>query len=297
MPDASAPVRPACAERRPITCAAHAATMQTKFPKNTMAAAFIATLAMAMATPPLDALATGPLDCGYAQRSLERVAAIDGVDLLAVERLVAETSRVASLADGAEKARALEAVTGAIGRLGEASRPSLSRSDAVELTFEEAPPADPGMVASSVSWVLDRPVPWERDCSCCYPVCPADRWCIKQADKRYLACAGFSVRQRLKFAFLDRCAGSGASGHARAALPFARHGASRPPPHPRREQANGFVRVHRGNHLPCGQVALLLRWCEREPRAPAGSARQAREGDNTAVGACGQRAEGQLDVS
>lgn len=145
------------------------------------------------------------LNAAYAQRSLESVAQTGGVDALTVAKLRADIARVSSLMDDVEKAQVLTHALDAIRRLGAASRPAASRSEGGVLTFEDVAPADPGLWLSFVSWALDRPVPWERDCSCCYPVCPSDRFCIKQADKRYLACAGYSVRQHLKVALLDRC--------------------------------------------------------------------------------------------
>ena len=152
-------------------------------------------------------------DAAYARRSLESVAGLDGVGPHALEQLgrevaqVVNVDRVASDEDMAEDetfALAHSRAVDAIRRFSAASRPPGSRSERDALVFEEAAPADPGVFASLVSFALDRPVPWERDCSCCYPICPGDRWCIKQADKRYLACAGYSVRQHLKFAIVDR---------------------------------------------------------------------------------------------
>lgn len=42
-------------------------------------------------------------------------------------------------------------------------------------------------------WLLDRPPPWERDCDCCFKVCPPGRNCLMQADSLVLACRGESV--------------------------------------------------------------------------------------------------------
>ena len=42
-------------------------------------------------------------------------------------------------------------------------------------------------------WLLDRPPPWERDCDCCFPACPAGHHCLLQGDGLYLACRGDSL--------------------------------------------------------------------------------------------------------
>ena len=44
-----------------------------------------------------------------------------------------------------------------------------------------------------VRWMRDRPPPWERDCDCCFAVCPPDRNCLSQTDGLYLACRGESL--------------------------------------------------------------------------------------------------------
>lgn len=67
-----------------------------------------------------------------------------------------------------------------------------------EMTAEGASRGFARIVNALVSWALDRPVPWERDCSCCYPFCPQGKTCIRQGEKRYLACAGPSMREQLQ---------------------------------------------------------------------------------------------------
>ena len=47
------------------------------------------------------------------------------------------------------------------------------------------------------SWALDRPPPWERDCDCCFAVCPPHHYCLAQSDGLVLACRGESVGEFL----------------------------------------------------------------------------------------------------
>jgi hypothetical protein len=143
------------------------------------------------------------LDVEYAHRAIDALERLAGVDVHAIARLRDGLSAAARAADDATLSRALDAAFAEIDAIGERSRPAGSRSITGAVSFEEVVASELGWFASSIAWALDRPVPWERDCSCCYPFCPADRWCIKQADKRYLACAGYSVRQHLSFAIVD----------------------------------------------------------------------------------------------
>jgi len=146
------------------------------------------------------------LDAGlaYAARAIRSVEAAGGAGQADAQRLRAELDALGAIVDRDELASALRTLLEAIRRLGVSVRPPASRSTDGVLSKQDAAPPDPGIVSSFMSWALDRPVPWERDCSCCYPTCPGDRWCIKQADKRYLACAGYSVRQHLTFLLVDR---------------------------------------------------------------------------------------------
>jgi hypothetical protein len=146
------------------------------------------------------------LELDYATRALAHVAQLPGVGSAQLERLQTELASIGARGDDeGQSSRALELVLLEIRLLGERARPDASRSTAEPLSFDEIVAAsEPGLVSAFVAWVLDRPLPWERDCSCCYPFCPADRWCIKQADKRYLACAGDSMRQHLKYLLLDQ---------------------------------------------------------------------------------------------
>ena len=42
-------------------------------------------------------------------------------------------------------------------------------------------------------WLVDRPPPWERDCDCCFKVCPDGHNCLLQSDDLFLACRGESL--------------------------------------------------------------------------------------------------------
>ena len=42
-------------------------------------------------------------------------------------------------------------------------------------------------------WALDRPPLWERDCDCCFTVCPEHLHCLQQSDKLFLGCRGESL--------------------------------------------------------------------------------------------------------
>lgn len=92
------------------------------------------------------------------------------------------------------------------------------------LSMPALQPSGEGVLQRLASFMLDRPLPWQRDCSCCYEECPSNRQhlhscsaqckhthihththahshsptcrvCIAGSDGRLLACKGPSLRQ------------------------------------------------------------------------------------------------------
>lgn len=158
---------------------------------------------------------------GYLRRALAYVSALGSSTGAAVDAVGSSIDQLQHEADAGAFERKVAQIHVDIQALASRSSPSRSTTSA-EQSADESVGGEPPLLTSFVSWALDRPVPWERDCSCCYPFCPADRWCIKQGDKRFLACAGLSVRQHLRIAFADQCAHTAPCAVRRARAPSCR---------------------------------------------------------------------------
>ena len=85
-------------------------------------------------------------------------------------------------------------------------------SDGVLHDLEDHPPPPPPLV-SLLSRLLDRPLPWARDCDCCFETCPPGAACIR-TQGLYVACRGDSIGALMSAQLRARpgaCAVGGAS--------------------------------------------------------------------------------------
>uniref|UniRef100_A0A7S3ETC1 Uncharacterized protein n=1 Tax=Haptolina ericina TaxID=156174 RepID=A0A7S3ETC1_9EUKA len=68
----------------------------------------------------------------------------------------------------------------------------------------EASPSPRKWLAAWWRDLMNRPPPWERDCDCCFKMCPAEHHCLYQSDGLYLACRGESVGEILDYHWTRR---------------------------------------------------------------------------------------------